>query len=96
MIDSDYTGQYVKITGWGRVQVEGKSSQFLRQATLKVMSFAACKNTSFGDHITESMICAYNDNTDACQVLCHDQFNFSMYFGIKILNIFFYCIYIYQ
>ncbi|KAG5348170.1 TMPS9 protease, partial [Acromyrmex charruanus] len=65
--DSDYTGQYVKVTGWGRVQVKGEPSRFLRQATLKVMSFAACKNTSFGDHITESMICAYNDNTDACQ-----------------------------
>ncbi|KYN28215.1 Transmembrane protease serine 9, partial [Trachymyrmex cornetzi] len=65
--DSDYTGQYVKVTGWGRVQVEGEPSRFLRQATLKVMSFAACKNTSFGDHITESMMCAYNDNTDACQ-----------------------------
>ncbi|XP_071651945.1 trypsin-1-like [Temnothorax longispinosus] len=64
---SDYTGQYVKVTGWGRVQVEGEPSQFLRQATLKVMSFAVCKNTSFGDHLTESMICAYNDNTDACQ-----------------------------
>ncbi|XP_018306523.1 ovochymase-2 [Mycetomoellerius zeteki] len=64
---SDYTEQYVKVTGWGRVQVKGPPSQFLRQATLKVMSFAACKNTSFGDHITESMMCAYNDNTDACQ-----------------------------
>ncbi|KAL0134138.1 hypothetical protein PUN28_001175 [Cardiocondyla obscurior] len=65
--NSDYTGQYVKVTGWGRVHVEGEPSQFLRQATLKVMSFAACKNTSFGDHLTESMMCAYNDNTDACQ-----------------------------
>ncbi|XP_011701444.1 PREDICTED: trypsin-1-like [Wasmannia auropunctata] len=65
--DSDYTGQFVKVTGWGRVHVEGEPSQFLRQATLKVMSYATCKNTSFGDHVTESMICAYNDNTDACQ-----------------------------
>lgn len=69
MIGSDYTGQYVKVTGWGRVQVKGEPSQFLRQATLKVMSFAACKNTSIGDHLSESMMCAYNDNTDACQVL---------------------------
>jgi len=89
VIGSDYTGQYVKVTGWGRVQVEGEPSRFLRQATLKVMSFATCKNTSFGDHITESMMCAYNDNTDACQVFCHDQFS-NVYFEIKIiLNIFF-------
>jgi len=52
--------------------VDGEPSRFLRQATLKVMSFAACKNSSFGDHVTESMMCAYNDNTDACQVFCHD------------------------
>ncbi|KYN35464.1 Transmembrane protease serine 9, partial [Trachymyrmex septentrionalis] len=65
--DSDYTGRNVKVTGWGRVQIEGEPSRFLRQATLKIMSFAACKNTSFGDHVTESMMCAYNDNTDACQ-----------------------------
>ncbi|XP_011878430.1 PREDICTED: transmembrane protease serine 9-like [Vollenhovia emeryi] len=64
---SDYTEKYVQVTGWGRVSVAGEPSQFLRQATLKVMSFAACQNTSFGDHITESMLCAYNDNTDSCQ-----------------------------
>ncbi|XP_011642656.1 trypsin-7-like [Pogonomyrmex barbatus] len=65
--DSDYTGKYVKVTGWGRVHIRGEPSQFLRQATLKVMSFEVCKNTSFGEHLTESMMCAYNDNTDACQ-----------------------------
>ncbi|XP_072748554.1 transmembrane protease serine 9-like [Anoplolepis gracilipes] len=65
--DSDYTGHHVKVTGWGRVQKEGDTSKFLRQAILKVMSWAACKNTSFGEHVTESMLCAYSDNTDACQ-----------------------------
>lgn len=71
MIESDYTGYHVKVAGWGRVQREGDTSRFLRQATLKVMSWASCRNTSFGDHLTESMMCAYNDNTDACQVLSH-------------------------
>lgn len=67
--DSDYTGQEVKISGWGRVSSNTwDSSRYLRQATLKVMSWEECRNTSFGEHITRSMICAYNDDTDACQV----------------------------
>lgn len=70
MIGSNYTEQPVKVTGWGRVTTSGDTSKFLRQATLKVLSSEACRNTSFGDHITESMMCAYTDDTDACQVLC--------------------------
>lgn len=68
MIESDYTGHHVKVAGWGRVKREGATSRFLREATLKVMSWATCSNTSFGEHLTESMMCAYSDNTDACQV----------------------------
>ncbi|KAG7211727.1 hypothetical protein KM043_010973 [Ampulex compressa] len=64
---SDYSGQNVKVTGWGRVTTHGGASRFLRQATLKVMPFEICANTSFGEHLTESMLCAYNDNKDACQ-----------------------------
>ncbi|EFN86139.1 Ovochymase-1 [Harpegnathos saltator] len=64
---SDYTGHNVQVIGWGRVTTKGGASRFLRQATLKVMSHEACRNTSFGDHVTPSMICAYNDDTDACQ-----------------------------
>ncbi|XP_074114697.1 trypsin-1-like [Cotesia typhae] len=64
---SDYSGHLVKVAGWGRVTVNGGASRYLRQATLKVMPFDICTNTSFGDHLTTSMLCAYNDNTDACQ-----------------------------
>nr|XP_012215619.1 PREDICTED: trypsin-1-like [Linepithema humile] len=64
---TDYTEHNVKVTGWGRVTTSGGASKFLRQATLKVMSWAACRNTSFGDHLTESMLCAYRDDIDACQ-----------------------------
>ncbi|XP_067214220.1 transmembrane protease serine 11D-like [Linepithema humile] len=67
MIGTDYTEHNVKVTGWGRVTTSGGASKFLRQATLKVMSWAACRNTSFGDHLTESMLCAYRDDIDACQ-----------------------------
>lgn len=66
---SDYTGHKVKVAGWGRVTTDGGASRYLRKATLKVMPFATCSNTSFGDHLTESMLCAYADHTDACQVL---------------------------
>ncbi|XP_014467233.1 PREDICTED: trypsin-1-like [Dinoponera quadriceps] len=64
---SDYTGHNAQVIGWGRVTTKGDASRFLRQATLKIMSHERCRNTSFGEHVTTSMICAYNDDTDACQ-----------------------------
>lgn len=67
---SEYEGQKVKVAGWGRVTANGKSSRYLRQASLKIMSWSTCTNTSFGEHLTESMLCAYAAETDACQVFC--------------------------
>ncbi|XP_011302141.1 uncharacterized protein [Fopius arisanus] len=64
---SEYTGQDVKVAGWGRVKSGGEASSVLQEATLKVMSYAQCKNTSLGNYITRSMTCAYNDGEDACQ-----------------------------
>jgi hypothetical protein len=67
--DIDYTGRQVKITGWGRLSIKSwESSRYLRQAVLRIMSWENCRNTTFGEHITRSMLCAYNDDTDACQV----------------------------
>ncbi|XP_047364417.1 trypsin II-P29-like [Vespa velutina] len=65
--DAKYTGQMVKVTGWGAVAVNGATSKFLRETNLNVLSLDSCKNTSIGKHLTNSVICAYNDNTDACQ-----------------------------
>ncbi|XP_046417491.1 transmembrane protease serine 9-like [Neodiprion fabricii] len=65
--ESDYTNHKVSATGWGRVTTSGNASRFLRQADLKVMPWSDCRNTSFGNHLTKSMLCAYNDDTDACQ-----------------------------
>ena len=65
---SDYTGHKVKVAGWGRVTADGGASRFLRKASLRVMPMSSCKKTSFGDHLTDSMLCAYADQTDACQV----------------------------
>ncbi|XP_020278698.1 transmembrane protease serine 9-like [Pseudomyrmex gracilis] len=64
---TEYAGRIVKVIGWGRVLNDGAASQYLRQASLKVMSYRDCKNTTFGNHITESMLCAYAENKDACQ-----------------------------
>ncbi|KAL2751137.1 transmembrane protease serine 9-like [Vespula maculifrons] len=65
--DANYTGQKVKVTGWGTVAVNGATSQFLRETNLNVLSLNTCKNTSIGKYLTNSVICAYSDNTDACQ-----------------------------
>lgn len=58
----------MKVSGWGRVKTEGGASKYLREAALRVMPFEQCTKTSFGDHLTESMMCAYGDDKDACQV----------------------------
>ncbi|XP_032456097.1 transmembrane protease serine 9 [Nasonia vitripennis] len=64
---SDYTGHDVKVAGWGRVKNNGGASRYLRQASLKMMSYNTCKKTKIGNHLEKTMICAYADDTDACQ-----------------------------
>ncbi|XP_015114338.1 chymotrypsin-like elastase family member 2A [Diachasma alloeum] len=64
---SEYNGHDVKVAGWGRVKTGGGASSVLQEATLRVMSYGQCRNTSLGAHLTESMTCAYDDGRDACQ-----------------------------
>lgn len=72
----------VEVTGWGRVKAEGQISNFLRQAFLTVLSFNDCRDTSYGHLVTEEMICAYKDDTDACQVY-DDIYNWKARFDIE-------------
>jgi len=72
--------------------MKGEFSRFLYQITLKVSLLKHVRILHLEYFtITESTMCAHNDNTVAYQVLCHDQFNFLTYFGIKIILNIFYC-----
>ena len=65
---SDYTNLVGMVTGWGRTVQNGKSSRYLRSAQVKVIPQSACKNTTVGEYIIDTMLCAYEFGRDACQV----------------------------
>nr|CAD7575623.1 unnamed protein product [Timema californicum] len=64
---SDYRGKLGMVTGWGRTAQNGNPARYLRRAGVKIVHEDRCKNTTIGDHIRETMLCAYEYNTDACQ-----------------------------
>lgn len=66
---SSYVGSKAIVAGWGRVGQEKDPSDVLLMANVFVMRPEGCKETIIGDHLTDSMLCAYNTNIDACQVL---------------------------
>ncbi|KAI4499081.1 hypothetical protein M0802_005947 [Mischocyttarus mexicanus] len=65
--DVDYSGKTAKVTGWGTFSVNGITSKYLRETNLTVLSLNSCKNTSIGNYLSNSVMCAYKDYTDACQ-----------------------------
>nr|BAL14423.1 serine protease like protein [Meloimorpha japonica] len=62
-----YADRIAYVTGWGRTAQGGTPSRFLRKANVKILSMAHCRNTTIGEHILDSMLCAYEYETDACQ-----------------------------
>lgn len=63
-------GTECTITGWGTTQEGGKSSSVLMQAKVPIVNREACShNQSYGEKITENMICAglRQGGVDSCQ-----------------------------
>lgn len=63
-------GTQCTITGWGTTQEGGKASSVLMQAKVPIVERAACShNQSYGEKITENMICAgmRQGGVDSCQ-----------------------------
>lgn len=63
-------GTECTITGWGTTQEGGKSSAVLMQAKVPIVNREACShNQSYGEKITENMICAglRQGGVDSCQ-----------------------------
>ncbi|XP_067000371.1 trypsin-1 isoform X2 [Anabrus simplex] len=66
---SDYTHQIALVTGWGRTAQNGNPSRYLRKASVKILLQSDCRNTTIGEHIMDTMMCAYEFETDACQIV---------------------------
>lgn len=56
------------VIGWGRLSVDGPSAMKLRKTTVKILNDDQCIATVMGKYLTKSVLCAYEDSTDACQV----------------------------
>lgn len=60
---------YGIVVGWGKTSLNGKSSQNLQKTTIRLLTPEQCNATEMGKYQTDTVICGYEDNTDACQVL---------------------------
>lgn len=68
ILDEKFVEKLVFVTGWGRTGQDDIPSLSLRKVSLQVIANDKCKTiTSIGEHITDSMLCAYEVNKDACQ-----------------------------
>ncbi|XP_061394951.1 seminase-like [Musca vetustissima] len=61
-------GNLLQISGWGRVTEQGEISKNLRTVRVPLLPRAECvlRYKRLGENLTNSMMCAYDDNKDAC------------------------------
>ncbi|KAL1124563.1 hypothetical protein AAG570_001187 [Ranatra chinensis] len=65
----DLSGQYVKVTGWGNLADNGKSSNVLMKVNLKVIPLEECASNykSPIDLVKPHQLCTRANGKDACQ-----------------------------
>lgn len=51
-------GTFATVTGWGATSSGGSTSSTLMQVDVPLLGPAACRNTAYGNEITNNMICA--------------------------------------
>lgn len=69
-ISDDFAGMKVTVAGWGRLSENGGSAESLMETKVKLKNQNECQEMT-KNLITfnpDSMICAYEYKTDACQV----------------------------
>ncbi|XP_049779169.1 uncharacterized protein LOC126176077 [Schistocerca cancellata] len=62
-------GESVLVSGWGAMVEGGSATDFLRAATVQVVSLSKCRSCYFSEGLTSNMICAAvpSGGKDACQ-----------------------------
>ncbi|XP_045496575.1 trypsin-7-like [Colias croceus] len=67
--NSNYNNETGMVSGWGTTEEGGSVSNTLQEVQVPIMSNSACRMTSYGNRITDNMICAGYDEggRDACQ-----------------------------
>lgn len=56
-----------RVIGWGRTEYNGNPSPVQKYADLDFVGQADCLKKFGNNYITDQMMCAYSDGTDACQ-----------------------------
>ncbi|XP_050680302.1 trypsin-1-like [Leptidea sinapis] len=64
-----YMDQTGMVSGWGTTEEGGSVSSTLQEVNVPIISNSACRDTTYGNRITENMLCAGYDEggRDACQ-----------------------------
>lgn len=68
----EFTHKAATVAGWGKQHDEGYSSRFLHDITLEILSSEQCQMSKLGNlysKLPDQVICAYQRNTDSCQVI---------------------------
>lgn len=63
----NFDGRVGTIVGWGRLAVNGPSSDVLMKASLRILSDEECMNSELAKHIEPTMMCAFSNGKDGCQ-----------------------------
>ena len=63
-----YDGRLVFAKGWGLTEEKGKSSDFLRHVSKRIVSHEKCRQIFKAKHYPDHMMCAYERGKGICQV----------------------------
>jgi len=56
------------VAGWGKTDEMGGVARILQEVNVTILTNDECKKVqTIGEHITDSMLCAYSEGQDACQ-----------------------------
>lgn len=70
--DEAQAGEFMFVTGWGRTEITGESTPFLRGIIVPIYDFHKCKNSyeRVNSDITDRMICAgYDEGGELIKLL---------------------------
>ncbi|XP_022222986.2 trypsin-1 [Drosophila obscura] len=70
MASESYAGQTAVVTGWGALSEGGPISDTLQEVEVPILTQQECRNSNYGDKITDNMICAGlvdQGGKDSCQ-----------------------------
>lgn len=71
----DFTRKVAVVAGWGRKYENGFTDRYLQKTLVEILPDSDCSLSKIGNlfsNIQDQVLCAYQRNTDSCQVPKHN------------------------